>query len=129
MLSRTHVVAFSLLILQEFYIKQEELIGYKLIFILQGIKLLFSKDSSIIIYLGYFSLSYTVRGENSFRLLFYLFFIILKSYFNWFELYLNLIQILPINIKVFIFKSINTLCKDKILKLDNIIAFKSIQSV
>jgi ABC-type uncharacterized transport system involved in gliding motility auxiliary subunit len=56
MILETYVVAFRLLILQGFHIKQEELIGQKLILILQGIKLLFSKDSSIIIFLGYFSL-------------------------------------------------------------------------
>jgi ABC-type uncharacterized transport system involved in gliding motility auxiliary subunit len=56
MILKTYVVAFRLLILQGFHIKQEELIGQKLILILQGIKLLFSKDSSIIIFLGYFSL-------------------------------------------------------------------------
>jgi len=45
------VTAFGLLILQIFHIKQEELIGQKLILVLQGIKLLFSKNSSIIIFL------------------------------------------------------------------------------
>jgi len=58
------VAAISLLILQIFHIKQEELIGQKLILVLQGIKLLFSKNSSIIISLGYFSLSYVAKGEN-----------------------------------------------------------------
>jgi hypothetical protein len=56
MLFETLVVAFDLLILQEFYIKQEELIGKKSILILHDIKLLFSKDSLTIISLGYFSL-------------------------------------------------------------------------
>jgi hypothetical protein len=56
MLFETLVAAFDLLILQEFYIKQEELIGKKSIFILQDIKLLFSKDSLTIIFLGYYSL-------------------------------------------------------------------------
>jgi hypothetical protein len=58
------MVAFDLLILQEFHIKQKKLIGQKLIFILQGIRLLFSKDSSTIIYLGCFSLSYATGGEK-----------------------------------------------------------------
>jgi ABC-type uncharacterized transport system involved in gliding motility auxiliary subunit len=58
------VVAFRLLILQGFHIKQEELIGQKLILILQGIKLLFSKDSSTIILLGHFSLSYVENGKK-----------------------------------------------------------------
>jgi hypothetical protein len=56
------VTAFGLLILQIFYIKQEELIGQKLILVLQGIKLLFNKNSSIIISLRYFSLSYVAKG-------------------------------------------------------------------
>ena len=64
MLFRNHMVAFDLLILQEFHIKQKKLIGQKLIFILQGIRLLFSKDSSTIIYLGCFSLSYATGGEK-----------------------------------------------------------------
>jgi len=38
MLLRTYVAAFVLLVLQGFYIKQKELIGHKLILILQGIK-------------------------------------------------------------------------------------------
>jgi hypothetical protein len=50
MLLKTYVAAFGLLILQGFHIKQD-LIGQKLICILQGIGLFFSKDSSIIIYL------------------------------------------------------------------------------
>jgi hypothetical protein len=58
------VTAFGLLILQIFHIKQEELIGQKLILVLQGIKLLFNKNSSIIISLRYFSLSYVAKGEN-----------------------------------------------------------------
>jgi hypothetical protein len=64
MILKTYVVAFRLLILQGFHIKQEEWIGQKLILILQGIKLLFSKDSSIIIFLGYFSLSYMANGKK-----------------------------------------------------------------
>ena len=64
MILKTYVVAFRLLILQGFHIKQEELIGQKLILILQGIKLLFSKDSSIIIFLGYFSLWYVANGKK-----------------------------------------------------------------
>jgi hypothetical protein len=63
-LLRTYVVAFDLLILQGFHIKYEELIGQKFIFILQGIMFLFSKNSSTIIYLRYFSLSYTTKGEK-----------------------------------------------------------------
>jgi hypothetical protein len=58
------VTAFGLLILQIFHIKQKELIGQKLILVLQGIKLLFSKNSSIIIFLGYCSPSYVAKGEN-----------------------------------------------------------------
>jgi hypothetical protein len=58
------MAAFDLLILQEFHIKQKKLIGQKLIFILQGIRLLFSKDSSTIIYLGCSSLSYATGGEK-----------------------------------------------------------------
>jgi hypothetical protein len=58
------MAAFDLLILQEFHIKQKKLIGQKLIFILQGIRLLFSKDSSTIIYLRCFSLSYATGGEK-----------------------------------------------------------------
>jgi hypothetical protein len=58
------VTAFGLLILQIFHIKQEKLIGQKLILVLQGIKLLFNKNSSIIISLRYFSLSYVAKGEN-----------------------------------------------------------------
>ena len=38
------------------------------------IRLLFSKDSSTITYIGYFSLSYTIKDEKKFRLLFYLFY-------------------------------------------------------
>jgi hypothetical protein len=64
MILKTYVVAFRLLILQGFHIKQEEWIGQKLILILQGIKLLFSKDYSIIIFLGYFSLSYMANGKK-----------------------------------------------------------------
>jgi len=64
MILKTYVVAFRLLILQGFHIKQEELIGHKLILILQGIKLLFSKDSSTIILLGHFSLSYVENGKK-----------------------------------------------------------------
>jgi len=64
MLFRNYMAAFDLLILQEFHIKQKKLIGQKLIFILQGIRLLFSKDSSTIIYLGCFSLSYATGGEK-----------------------------------------------------------------
>jgi hypothetical protein len=45
----------------------------KLIFILQGIRLLLNKVSSTIISLGYFSLSYVENGEKNIRLLFYLF--------------------------------------------------------
>jgi hypothetical protein len=64
MLLRTYVVAFDLLILQGFHIKYEELIGQKFILILQGIMFLFSKNSSTIIYLRYFSLLYTTKGEK-----------------------------------------------------------------
>jgi len=64
MLLGTYVAAFGFLILWEFHIKQEELIGQKLILILQSIILLFNKDSSTIIYLVYFSLSYAKKGEN-----------------------------------------------------------------
>jgi len=39
MLFKTYMASFDLLILQGFYIKQEELTGQKSIFILQGIKL------------------------------------------------------------------------------------------
>jgi len=44
------MAAFVLFILQEFNNTQKELIGQELIFILLGIKLLFGKDLSIIIY-------------------------------------------------------------------------------
>jgi hypothetical protein len=64
MLLGTYVAAFGFLILREFHIKQEELICQKLILILQSIRLLFTKDSSIIIYLVYFSLSYAKKGEK-----------------------------------------------------------------
>jgi len=64
---------FDLFILQGFHIKQKELIVQKLILILQGIGVLFSKDSSTIISLGYFSLSFATMDENNLRLLFYLF--------------------------------------------------------
>jgi hypothetical protein len=64
MLLANCVVAFDLLILQGFHIKQEELICQKLILILQGIKLLFSKDSSTIIFLWYSSLSYVEKSEK-----------------------------------------------------------------
>jgi hypothetical protein len=64
MLLKTYVAVFNLLILQVFYIKQEELLGHKLILILHGIRLLFSKDSLIIIFLGYFSLSYVAKCEK-----------------------------------------------------------------
>jgi hypothetical protein len=56
-----YVTTFELLILQRFHIKQEELIGHKLILILQGIRIIFNKDPSTIIYLGYFSLLYAVK--------------------------------------------------------------------
>jgi hypothetical protein len=62
----TYVAAFVLLILQGFHIKQKELIGHKIILILQGIKVLFNKDSSTIIFLRYFSLSYAANSENYF---------------------------------------------------------------
>jgi len=64
MLPGTYVATFDFLILWEFHIKQEELIGQKLILILQSIILLFSKDSSTIIYLVYFSLSNAKKGEK-----------------------------------------------------------------
>jgi len=64
MLLKTYVTTFNLLILQVFYIKSEELLGHKLILILQGIILLFSKDSSIIIIFGYFSLSFVAKCEK-----------------------------------------------------------------
>jgi hypothetical protein len=57
---------FDLFILQGFHIKQKELIGHKIILILQGIKVLFNKDSSTIIFLRYFSLSYAANSENYF---------------------------------------------------------------
>ena len=60
----TYVAAFGFLILREFHIKKKELIGQKLILIFQSIILLFSKDSSTIIYLVYFSLSYAKKGEK-----------------------------------------------------------------
>jgi hypothetical protein len=64
MLLGTYVALFGLLILQGSHIKQEKLIGQKLILILQGIILLSSRDSSTIIYLGYFSLSYATKDEK-----------------------------------------------------------------
>jgi hypothetical protein len=64
MILGTYVTTFGLLILQGFHIKQKKLICQKLILILQGIIILFSKDPLIIIYLEYFSLLYVVKGEN-----------------------------------------------------------------
>jgi len=64
MLFENYMTTYNLLILQEFHIKEKKLIGQKLIFILQGIGLLFNKDYSTIIYLGYFSLSYATGGEK-----------------------------------------------------------------
>jgi hypothetical protein len=64
MLFETLVVAFDLLILQELYIKQEELIGKKSILILQDIKLLFSNDFLTIISLGYFSRMWQMVKNN-----------------------------------------------------------------
>jgi hypothetical protein len=58
------MIAFGLLILQGLHIKQKKLISQKLILLLQSIKLLFSKDSSTIISLGYFSLSYVKNDEK-----------------------------------------------------------------
>jgi hypothetical protein len=69
---------FDLFILQGFHIKQKELIVQKLILILQGIGVLFSKNSSTIISLRYFSLSFATMDENNLRLLFYLFLFILN---------------------------------------------------
>jgi hypothetical protein len=83
----TYAVAFGLLILQGFHIKQEELIGQKLILILQGIKLLFSKDSLTVISIGYFSLSYLFILDY-----YFIYFIISKPYFNYFGLYLNMVH-------------------------------------
>jgi hypothetical protein len=64
MLLGTYVASFGFFILQEFHLKKEELIGQKLILILQSITLLFSKNSSTIIYLVYFSLTYAKKGEK-----------------------------------------------------------------
>lgn len=64
MLLGTYVATFVLLILQGFHIKQDELIGHKLISILQGIRLLFNKYSSTIISCRYFSLSYASKSEK-----------------------------------------------------------------
>jgi hypothetical protein len=64
MLLGNYVAVFGLLILQGSHIKQEKLIGQKLILILEGIILLSSRDSSTIIYLGYFSLSYATKDEK-----------------------------------------------------------------
>jgi hypothetical protein len=49
------LIPLAYLFLQGLHIKQEELIGHKLIlFFLQGIRLLFNKDSSTVISLRYF---------------------------------------------------------------------------
>jgi len=64
MVLRTYVTNFDLFILQGFHIKQKELIYQKLILNLQGIRLLFSKDSSIIISLEYFLLLFAAKGEK-----------------------------------------------------------------
>jgi hypothetical protein len=64
MLLGTYVASFGFFILREFHLKKEELIGQKLILILQSITLLFSKNSSTIIYLVYFSLTYAKKGEK-----------------------------------------------------------------
>ena len=50
MILGTYVTTFGLLILQGFHIRREELIDQELILILQGITLLFNKDSSTIIF-------------------------------------------------------------------------------
>jgi hypothetical protein len=78
MLLGTYVASFGFFILREFHLKKEELIGQKLILILQSITLLFSKNSSTIIYLVYFSLTYAKKMKNNFRLLFYLFLLFLN---------------------------------------------------
>ena len=54
MLLKIYMAAFVLFILQEFNNTQKKLIGQELIFILLGIKLLFGKDLSIIIYFQIF---------------------------------------------------------------------------
>jgi ABC-type uncharacterized transport system involved in gliding motility auxiliary subunit len=64
MILETYMIAFGLLILRGLHIKQKKLISQKLILLLQSIKLLFSKDSSTIISLGYFSLSYVKNDEK-----------------------------------------------------------------
>jgi hypothetical protein len=48
-LLETYMTVFGLLVLQWFHIKQEELIGQNLFFILQGIMFLFGKNSLTII--------------------------------------------------------------------------------
>jgi hypothetical protein len=50
--------------LQGFHIKQQELICYKLILNVQGIRLLFNKDSSTIISNWCFSLSFAEKCEK-----------------------------------------------------------------
>ena len=64
MLLETYMTYFGLLILQGSHIKQEELICQKSIFILQGIRFLFNKDSSTIISLGYFLQLFVAKGEK-----------------------------------------------------------------
>jgi hypothetical protein len=50
--------------LQRFHIKQQELICYELILNVQGIRLLFNKDSSTIISIWCFSLSFAEKCEK-----------------------------------------------------------------
>ena len=64
MLLRTYMASFGILVLEGIHIKQEELNGWKLILILQGIMFLFSESFNNYFSWVYFSLSIATNDEK-----------------------------------------------------------------